>query len=245
MASARRPDAEASHFPATPAIRVTPYPSRSLATSWSPGKRRERIMCDTNIEDRPGADLSRGPNGRRPSRIGGVAGLIGVLAAAGAVLLAVPGTAQAATTAGPSASFSFATASISSGTKPVVTYITADLPAGSTIYLQRAAGTGGAWQSVGRMTADSGTVRAPADPAGQYRYRILIAQGSTTVTTSAAGDLTVTGTSGGSGGTGCSSCTVAEAVLPWLAPVIEPIIESVAQQIGSAVLAVLGAIFGF
>jgi hypothetical protein len=57
----------------------------------------------------------------------------------------------------------------------VVTYITADLPAGSTIYLQRAAGTGGAWQSVGRMTADSGTVRAPADPAGRYRYRYRMA----------------------------------------------------------------------
>ena len=58
------------------------------------------------------------------------------------------------------------------------------------------------------MTADLGTVRAPADPAGQYRYRILVARGSTTVTTSAASDLTVTGPSEvvGSGSAGCSSC---------------------------------------
>jgi len=29
---------------------------------------------------------------------------------------------------------------------------------------------------------------------------------------------------------------VAEAVLPWLSPIVEPVIEAVAQQIGSAVL---------
>jgi hypothetical protein len=205
-------------------------------------------MRDTNIEDRPGADGLRGPNNRRSSRLGGIAGFIGVLVAAGTILLAVPGNAQAATSAEPSASFSFATASISSGTKPVMTYITADLPAGSTIYLQRAAGTGGAWQSVGRMTADSGTVRAPADPAGQYRYRILVTQGSTTVTTSTVGDLTVTAASGAaaaSGDTGCSSCKVAETVLPWLLPIVEPVIVSVVQQVGSAVLAFLGALLGF
>jgi hypothetical protein len=171
---------------------------------------------------------------------------MGTLAVAGTMLLAAPGTAQAATTAGPTASLNIATASISSGTKPVVTYITADLPAGSTIYLQRAAVTGGAWQSVGRMTADSGTVRAPVDPAGQFRYRILVAQGSTTVTTSAPSDLTVTGPSEvpASGSTACSSCQVAKAVLPWLAPIVEPVIVSVLQQVGSAVLAFLGAIFG-
>lgn len=162
------------------------------------------------------------------------------------MLLAVPGTAQAATTPAPTASLTIATASISSGTKPVVTFISADLPAGSTIYLQRAAAAGGSWQSVGRMTAASGTVRAPADPAGQFQYRILVAQGSTTVTTSAPSDLTVTGPSevAASASAGCSSCKVAETLLPWLAPVVEPAIVAIAQQVGSAILAFLGAIFG-
>jgi hypothetical protein len=159
------------------------------------------------------------------------------------MLLAAPGTAQAA---GPSASLNVATASISTGTKPVVTYITADLPAGATIYLQRAADPGGSWQSVGRMAARSGTVRAPADPAGQYQYRILVTRGSATVITSSASDLTVTGPSGTSAetGGGCSACKVAEAVLPWLAPIVAPVIASVAQQIGSIILALLGAAFG-
>ncbi|MGD0244325.1 MAG: hypothetical protein ABSB59_28935 [Streptosporangiaceae bacterium] len=165
--------------------------------------------------------------------------------AAGAILLAAPGRAQAA---GPSASLDVATASISAGTKPVVTYITADLPAGSTIYLQRSSGSGGSWQSVGRMAAGSGTVRAPADAAGQYQYRILVTRGSATVITSPPSGLTVTGpagTSAAASGGGCSSCKVAEAVLPWLAPIIAPVLESVAQQIGSVLLALLGAAFGF
>jgi len=236
--------------PALQSPQKTGYTSRVLSIAVAGDllveRRKEHIMHITDIEDKPGADDSRGPNNKRSSRLGGTAGIIAALVV-GTVLLAVPGSAQAATTAGPNASLNFATANISSGTKPLVTYITADLPAGSTIYLQRAVGTGGAWQSVGRMTADSGTVRAPADPAGQYEYRILVAQGSTTITTSAANDLTVTGSSGearGSGDTGCSACHIAATLVPWLAPIVAPVIESVVQQVGSAVLAFLGAIFG-
>jgi hypothetical protein len=210
-------------------------------------------MCDTNIEVKSGADARHGPHHRRPSRLGRTASFLALLTTVGTVLLAAPGTARAADTPAPSASLTLAAASISAGTKPVVTFITSSVPAGAVIYLQRAADPGGKWQNVGRVAVASGTVRAPADAAGAYQYRILIAQGSTTVATSAATDLTVTGTSGGpadsapSGqpGGGCSSCRVADTVVPLLAPIVEPVIESVVQQIGSWVLAVLGAIFGF
>jgi hypothetical protein len=210
-------------------------------------------MCDTTIEVKSGADARHGPNHGRPSRLGRTVGFLAIFATAGTVLLAAPGTAQAATTPGPSASLTLAASSISAGTKPVVTFITASVPAGAVIYLQRAAGPSGTWQNVGRLAADSGTVRAPADAAGIYQYRLLIAQGSTTVATSAASDLTVTGTSGGPADSGpsgepasgsCSSCQVAATVVPLLASIVEPVIVSVAQQIGSWVLAVLGAIFG-
>jgi hypothetical protein len=207
-------------------------------------------MRDTTIEVKSGADARHGPNRGRPSRLGRTVGFLAILATAGTVLLAAPGTAQAATTPGPSASLTLAASSISAGTKPVVTFITANVPAGAVIYLQRAGGSSGPWQNVGRLGVDSGTVRAPADAAGSYQYRILIAQGSTAVATSPASDLTVTGTvsapSGepGSGSCSSSSCQVAATVVPLLAPVVEPVIVSVVQQIGSWVLAVLGAIFG-
>jgi hypothetical protein len=210
-------------------------------------------MRDTTIEVKSGADARHGPNHGRPSRLGRTVGFLAILATVGTVLLAAPGTAQAATTPGPSASLTLAASSISAGTKPVVTFITANVPAGAVSYLQRAAGSNGQWQNVGRLGVDSGTVRAPADAAGSYQYRILIAQGSTTVATSAASDLTVTGTSGGPADSGpsgepgsgsCSSCQVAATVVPLLAPIVEPVIESVVQQIGSWVLAVLGAVFG-
>jgi hypothetical protein len=211
-------------------------------------------MRDTTIEVKSGADARHGPNHGRPSRLGRTVGFLAILATAGTVLLAAPGTAQAATTPGPSASLTLAASSISAGTKPVVTFITANVPAGAVIYLQRAAASSGPWQNVGRLGVGSGTVRAPADAAGSYQYRILIAQGSTAVATSAASDLTVTGTSGGpadsapsgepGSGSCSSSCQVAATVVPLLAPVVEPVIVSVVQQIGSWVLAVLGAIFG-
>lgn len=210
-------------------------------------------MYDTTIEVKSGADARHVPNHGRPSRLGRTVGFLAIFATAGTLLVAAPGTAQAATTSGPSASLTLAASSISAGTKPVVTFITANVPAGAVIYLQRAAGSSGKWQNVGRLAVDSATVRAPADAAGSYQYRILIAQGSTTVATSAASDLTVTGTSGGPADSGpsgepgsgsCSSCQVAATVVPLLAPIVEPVIESVVQQIGSWVLAVLGAIFG-
>ncbi len=172
-------------------------------------------------------------------------GLIGALALAAVVALAAPGTAHAATGAGPSASLAFAAGSVSSGTQPAVTFVTADLPTGSDIYLQRESGTG-QWQSIGRTSAEAGTVRLPAEPAAQYWYRILVARGGATIVTSAPAGLTVTGAQGTApSSSGCSSCDAAGAVLPWLVPIIEPVIAPLIQQAGSALLSILGALLGF
>ncbi len=171
-------------------------------------------------------------------------GLIAVLASAAIVTFAAPGTAYAAADAGPSAALSFAAASVSSGTQPAVTFVTAGLPAGSIIYLQRESGAGQTWQSIGRATADAGTVQLPAEPAGSYWYRILVARGGTTIVTSAPASLTVTGAQGAATNSGCSSCGVASTVLRWLVPIVEPILAPIVQQFGSAVLSFLGALFG-
>jgi hypothetical protein len=171
-----------------------------------------------------------------------IAGVVCALVIAGPAMFAVSGTAQAATAAGPSASLAFASASVSAGTQPVITYLTSDSPAGSAIYLQQATGSGQGCHDVGRIQADSGTVKAPADPAGSYEYRIVIAQGNTAVATSAPSTLTVTGSSASAGS--CTVCKVAKAALPWLAPVAAPVISGVLEQVGQAILDFLGFLFG-
>jgi hypothetical protein len=229
---------------------------RILKADKTPENRSGDAMYETSFGERTTAGLHRRRPGKRPSRRGGLAGFLGVLTVAVTVLLAAPAAAQAATTSGPSASLSLAAASISAGTRPLVTFITTDVPAGSVIYLQRAIGSSGKWQNVGRLTAYSGTVRAPADPAGSFRYRILIADGGSTQATSTASDLSVTGApgqtgtsgtsgqTGASGDAGCTSCAFTAVAVPLLAPIVEPVIQSVVLQIGSVVLAILGALFG-
>jgi hypothetical protein len=177
---------------------------------------------------------------RRPIRVG----FRGVVTAAVTIAviapLALAGTAQAAS--GPSASLALTSATIGAGTQPVVTYLISDVPAGSVIYLQRASGTGQAWQSVGRMAADSATVRAPADQAGDYQYRILVADGGATVAASPAVALSVTGPAGSAG---CAACADAKKALPWLVPFVEPLIEDAAQQAWEYVVGILASIFAF
>jgi hypothetical protein len=177
-----------------------------------------------------------------PGRPGTFMSALAALAAAAVLTLTASGAAQAATAARPSASLSLAAASIHSGTGPELTYMTADLPAGSVIYLQRGASTGQAWQNVGRLTAAAGTVRAPADAAGHYAYRILVSQAGRAVAISNRGNLTVTGTQASAG---CAACKALKSAIPWLAPLVEPIIQNVIQQAGQIVLGLIGALFGF
>jgi hypothetical protein len=187
---------------------------------------------------------------RRRSRRSVLARLAVVPLAASIAMIAAAGSAQAAT---PSPSLSIQSASISAGTQPVITYITDGVPSGATIYLQRASGSSQNWQDVGRIQAGSGTVKAPADPAGQWRYRIMIAQGNTAVATSAASTLTVTGSADAVGGNGapahssCTACKVAKAALPWLeqivAPIAVPVIANTIQSIGEAILDFVGFLF--
>ena len=175
------------------------------------------------------------------ARRAGLARLAGALAAAGIILFACGGVAQAAPAGRPGAELSFRSASVRAGVPAVLTYLVSGVPAGSVIYLQRAAVHSHAWRDVGRMTADSGTVAAPADPAGRWKYRVAVSRGGVTVAASAPSRLTVTSAPSGHS---CVSCAV-KAVLPWLTPFIEPIIESVVQQLGPTALAFLGTLLGF
>jgi hypothetical protein len=178
---------------------------------------------------------------RRPIGVGFRAAVTAAVTVAVITPIALTGTAQAAA-GGPSASLAFASSTITAGAEPVVTYLISDVPSASVIYLQRASGTDAAWQDVGRMTADSATVRAPADEAGDYRYRLLVADRGVTEVTSPAVALSVTGPPGGAG---CGACADAKKALPWLVPFVGPIIEEVAQQAWEYVVGILASIFAF
>jgi hypothetical protein len=192
---------------------------------------------------RAGAPADR--NARQPRRLGRITGFAGALVSAVIVLSAVPGAAQAATASAPSASLAFAAARVSSGTRPVLTFITSDIPAGSVVYVQMTAGTGHSWQDVGRIRLGSGAVRLPADPAGRYEYRILVTQGGASIATSAPASLAVSGTPRtAASGSGCTACDIASYAIPWLAPIVAPVIENVVEQLGSALLAFLALAFG-
>jgi hypothetical protein len=175
-----------------------------------------------------------------------LAALASVPLATCVALGAASGSAQAATMDRPSAAMTFASPRVAAGTSPVLTFLTTGTPAASVIYLERTSGTGQAWQPVARVSATSGTVRAPADPAGTWEYRILVTDGGKVVAASAPEALTVTGTASGSGSGGdCSACDVAKTAVQWLKPFVVPVLAYVVQQEGPAILAALGWIFGF
>jgi hypothetical protein len=172
-----------------------------------------------------------------------LAAVASVLLAMCVALTAASGSARAATMDRPSATMAFALSSVAAGSSPVLTFLTTGTPAGSVVYLERTSGASQAWQPVARVNATSGTVRAPADPAGTWEYRILVTDGAKVVDVSAPKALTVTGSA--STGGSCSACDVAKAVLPWLAPFVGPVISYVVGQAGPAILAFLASIFGF
>ena len=169
--------------------------------------------------------------------------------------------AEAAPMGHPSVSMAFASASVQAGASPVLTYLATDTPRGSVLYLERSS-AGHAWQPVARLSAANGTVRAPADPAGRFSYRLLVTDGRHVVATSAPEPLTVTakpgggpsgggasgggasggGASGGGGG-GCGACAFAKEALPWLTPIITPIVSYVVQAIAPSVWAWLAGLF--
>jgi hypothetical protein len=165
--------------------------------------------------------------------------LAACLAIAALTGTALSGVAQAAPMARTTVTMAFASTSVEAGVSPVLTYLTTDTPPGSAIYLERAAGNSQAWQPVARMSAADGTVRAPADSAGQYSYRLLVTDGRQVVATSATESLTVTPKPGG----GCGACAVAKEALPWLAPIITPIISYVVQAVAPSVWAWLVGLF--
>ncbi len=186
----------------------------------------------------------------------GAAGAAVLSAAALAGLLAVPGTAGAAVAGTrPAASITVQSATIAAGTRPQVTFITAGAPVGAVVYVQKEQ-AGQPWRSIGRIGALSGTVDIPADPAGSYEYRLVVASGSgSVIVTSAPVSLTVTSANGGApaapapaataGSGDCTGCGIVSEALPWLALIVDPptiwaTITSVLSDIGGAILAFIG-----
>jgi hypothetical protein len=191
----------------------------------------------------------------------GAAVVLAATAIAG--LLAVPGTARAAVAGtGTTASMTFLSATVTAGTQPQVTFITSDAPAGAVVYMQEE-GAGQPWRSIGRIRALSGTVDVPADEAGTYEYRILVASNAgTAIVTSAPVALTVTSADGSApqasaaalaspapsapvGGGACTACSIANHALPWLTLIADSssvweTITSILSTIGSAILAFFG-----
>lgn len=157
--------------------------------------------------------------------------------------------AEAAPMGHPSVSMAFASASVQAGASPVLTYLATDTPRGSVLYLERSS-AGHAWQPVARLSAANGTVRAPADPAGRFSYRLLVTDGRHVVATSAPEPLTVTakpgsgtpGSASGGGGGGCGACAFAKEALPWLTPIITPIVSYAVQAIAPSVWAWLAGL---
>jgi hypothetical protein len=194
---------------------------------------------------RSGAGAAASSDQRRPHRIGRLAAFAGIPVSAMIALAAVPAVAQAATASGPSASAVFAAPRVSSGSKPVLKFTTSDVSAGSVIYLEVEAAGNHSWQFVGRIRARSGAVQLPADPAGHYEYRLLVADGNTAIATSRPASLTVTAPTAQpvTQGSSCTACRIVNDVVPWLAPFVMPIIASAAQQVGSAILGWLALLF--
>jgi hypothetical protein len=180
----------------------------------------------------------------------------GVAAVALAGLVAVPASAEAAeASSGASASITFQSNTVTAGTQPELTFITSGTPAGAVVYVQEE-GAGKSWHSVGRISETSGTVRAPADSAGMYEYRLVVASAAgQPIVTSTPAALTVTGEDGtlpaasaqkpAASGDACTACTFATKALPWLALVIDPssvwsTITSILSAIGDTIAALFG-----
>jgi hypothetical protein len=139
----------------------------------------------------------------------------------------------------PGVTLSLASSSITTGTSPVLTFEASGTPSGSAIYLYASSDGGQDWQPIGTLSGTDGTVQAPAEPAGDYQYQLVVMAGGTEVATSTPATLTVTSSSGNSG-SNCSACTVIQDIAPVLAPVLEPVLAG----IGDDIWAVLAAAFG-
>jgi hypothetical protein len=115
---------------------------------------------------------------------------VSLTAAAGVIALAAPQIAEAAT--GPSATVALARHQVTAGTRPSLTYVTADRPEGSATYLEvRQAGSGHHWFEERRL-GQAGTVRVPTVPAGSYQLRVVITRSGHLVAASPATRLRVT-----------------------------------------------------
>jgi hypothetical protein len=188
----------------------------------------------------------------KPSNgIRGIAASIAV-----AALVAIPASAQAAdASTGPAVSMEFQSGTVNAGTQPTLTFMTTGAPAGAVVYLQEE-GAGQPWHSIGRIQETAGTVRAPADDAGSYQYRLVLASSAgTPIVASALTALTVTHPGGGfqtspapdtaAAGGGCTVCKIANDALPWLALVVDPTsvwtaITSVLSTVGDVIATFLG-----
>jgi hypothetical protein len=115
--------------------------------------------------------------------------------------------AGAATAAGrpaaprPAARLALASSDIAAGSTAELRYSTAHLPAGSAVRLQERDDTAGTGWITTVPLGKAGTVKAPAAPAGDYDFRVLVSDHGRTVATSPAAHLTVEGQASGTSGT--------------------------------------------
>jgi hypothetical protein len=103
--------------------------------------------------------------------------IAGTALSAALVTTAGAGVATAAgqpATPQPAAHLALASSDIAAGSTAELRYVTAHLPTGSAVHLQErddAAGNG--WITTVRL-GEAGTVKAPAAPAGNYDFRVLV-----------------------------------------------------------------------
>ena len=164
-------------------------------------------MNDTNITKNTS---ERNLRSARPARLAVIGGAI-ALSAALLGAAAIPAEAAPAA-ARPSVTLTFNSATVATGTQPVITFIGEGLPFGSVLYLQRGSAAGTGWQNVARSAVSSGSAKIPADEPGRYEYRMVAVDDRIAIASSADVPLTVTAKPGGCGGV----CAVGHAALPWL-----------------------------
>jgi hypothetical protein len=87
----------------------------------------------------------------------------------------------AAAAARSSITFSFANAKVSAKQSATLNY-SANVPAGSTLAVQREFGTANVWRNVTSLPSTSGTASVPGVAMGEYHYRIVAKHGTQLVT---------------------------------------------------------------
>jgi hypothetical protein len=165
--------------------------------------------------------------GRRSWRVRSALGGA-LITAVVATVTSASGVAGAATA--PTAQLSFSPATVSSGSRPDMTFMSQYVPSGSFLFLQESSDAGQRWRTVGKTTHTQGTANIAALSEGVYKFRIIIADHGTELAMSAPATLTVTGPGGAAPAPAPAPATATAAPspapsgsgIPWLDIVVKP-----------------------